>query len=43
MKMFFCLISTALMCTSCANTPSEHSQSGLTMYGVIDTGITVHD
>jgi ABC-type glycerol-3-phosphate transport system substrate-binding protein len=44
MKRILALAAIALLCTACAGgtTPSS-SASGITMYGTIDQGITVHN
>ncbi|WP_413186909.1 hypothetical protein [Paraburkholderia sacchari] len=45
MKRILALIAIALLCTACAGgtTPSSSSASGITMYGTIDQGITIHN
>jgi hypothetical protein len=43
MKRILALAALTLLCAACAGgTPSSNSASGITMYGTIDEGISVH-
>ncbi|CAB3794726.1 hypothetical protein LMG28688_03956 [Paraburkholderia caffeinitolerans] len=44
MKRILALMAIALLCTACAGgtAPSNSTASGITMYGTIDEGITIH-
>ncbi|MFX1672867.1 hypothetical protein PWR63_11415 [Paraburkholderia sp. A2WS-5] len=44
MKRILALVVVALLCTACAGgTAPSSSASGITMYGTIDQGITIHN
>lgn len=43
MKRILALAALTLLCTACASgTPASNSASGITMYGTIDEGISIH-